>query len=73
MEKLIAIGPQDRSESVRKALSAVLDSSAGIDLVVIIALNKDGTQFLKTSAGDTHEKCFLKCFFDQWALGWFKE
>lgn len=58
---------------VKECLNEMLDRADHLEGVIVVALNKDGTQFLSTSAMSHESKCFLKCFFDAYVAQWFSE
>lgn len=57
--------------SPETALKEMLAKADQIDCVMIVSINKDGTQFLMTSSVSAMEKCFMKCFMDSYVSKWF--
>lgn len=51
----------------------MMDRAEHFEGVIVLAMNKDGTQFMATSPLTMESKCFLKCFLDSWILRWFSE
>lgn len=63
--------PVQEGDTPEGTLKEVLAEAHDLDGVVVIALRKDGTQFLNSSRMSFYEKTFLKCFWDAWVLRWF--
>jgi hypothetical protein len=61
----------EQKTDVNEALTETLNQVDGLDAVIILAIRKDGQQFMRTSTMSGYEKCFLKCFFDAWISKWF--
>ena len=57
--------------SVKEALEHVLKAEAQIEGVIILTLNKDGSQFMAGSRLSMHQMSFMKCFFDAFIGRWF--
>ncbi len=53
---------------VKETLECFLERASSFDGVVLIALNKDGSQYLVTSSMSMYKRAFLKCFFDSWVM-----
>lgn len=68
MSGLHLINEGDTPEGVLKEMLACADK---VEAIIVITLNKDGTQFARTSRINMYQKCFLKCFWDSWIIGWF--
>jgi len=68
MTNLISIeSPRDVKETIEYALSI----SEFLDGVIIIALNKDTTQWLSTSKMNGMQKAFLIQFAQSYMINWF--
>lgn len=61
----------DELDTPGGALKSALNRAKDFDGVIIIALNKDGTQWLTTSMMSMHQKAFLISFAQSWVLRWF--
>lgn len=53
-------------------LKAMLVRYQEFDGVIVISLNKDGSQHLMASRMSMHEKCFLIQFAQNWINSWFR-
>ncbi len=73
MSKLIEIKPEDRSRSVKDTLQSMLDRADNFDGVVVLALNKDSSQYMVTSNMSHIEKSFLCAFFNSFVSQWFSD
>lgn len=65
--------PIEGDGSVEQTLKDVLEAADKVEVVIVLALNRDGTQFIRSSKGNMLEKCFLKCGLDTFISGWFAE
>lgn len=63
------IEPVDRQ--VKGCLEQVLSEADGLETVIVLGIQKNGKQYLRTSAVSQMEKCFLLQFFTAWVTGWF--
>ena len=60
-----------RESDVKEVLEHFVSCHENIEGVIVITLNKDGTQFLRASSMSMMQKSFLKAFFDSYILRWF--
>lgn len=56
---------------VRKTLEDMLAQADGLELVMVLALDKEGKQLLRTSIGSMHAKSFLIGFLNAWWVLWY--
>lgn len=68
MTKLIRI---DSKNGVKEILEEALSLSEHFDGVIVIALNKDSTQWLSTSNMNGMQKAFLIQFAQSYMMNWF--
>lgn len=61
----------EERETPRGTLQEMLDREEQLDVVVVIALNKNGSQFLMCSSTSMHVKTFLVSFALSWVMQWF--
>ena len=59
---------EDTPEGTLKSMLARAESFDG---VLIISLNKDGSQYLESSIMSMHQKAFLVAFAQAWLTQWF--
>lgn len=69
--KLRTIEAPDRSREARQVLEDTLAECDGLEVVVVLAIAKDGSQVIRTSGASHQEKCFLLQFFSAWLARWF--
>ena len=61
-----------KESDVKQTLQECLDQADGLECVVILAIDNDGRQWLRTSSINQHKKSFLFCFFQAWMNKWFQ-
>ena len=71
MNKVVTISNQ-KDQSVREALDEALAKSDTFEGVIILAIKKDGSQWLTTSFMSGYQKSFLLAFFQALMTSWFK-
>lgn len=57
---------------VRQTIQECLDMADHLECVVVLALDKDGNQILRTSSTSGEKKAFLMAFYQAWMTKWFK-
>lgn len=57
---------------VKLTLQECLDMSDNLECVVVLALDKDGNQILRTSSTSGEKKAFLFAFYQAWMTKWFQ-
>jgi uncharacterized membrane protein YeiH len=68
MENVKSIG----GGSPREVMVDSLEWVDNCQCVMILAIAKDGTQVIRSSAMSHYEKCFLVTFMNAWATSWFR-
>jgi len=57
---------------VKLTLQECLDMADNLECVVVLALDKEGNQILRTSSTSGEKKAFLLSFYQAWMTKWFK-
>lgn len=56
---------------VRETLEDALKWCDGLEVVMLVAISKDGSQILRTSTMSGQQKAFLVAFMNAWLSNWF--
>lgn len=64
--------PADRGAECKKILQHCLEQAEGFDAVVVVAMKKDGTQYMRDSPMTMPERSFLFTFFGAVVNKWFQ-
>ncbi len=65
------VTPITPPSDVKSTLESFIPKADQIELVVVICLNKDGSQFLQTSNGSMSDKIFLQAFYNSYVNKFF--
>lgn len=63
---------RDEAKGVREVLEHALSQADGFDGVVVVAVTKDGGQWLRGSSMNQHTKSFLLAFHQAVVQSWFR-
>ena len=69
MSNLVSIEPA--KTDVKEVLEDALKWSEGMKCIMIIGIDRDGGQVLRTSTISGYEKAFMICFLNAWMADWF--
>lgn len=59
------------SNDSRETIEEFLKIADNIDCLIIVALDKEGKQILRTSTVSAYKKSFLILFLNAWMTSWF--
>ena len=60
------------SDTPEGVLKEMLGRAEHFESVMVIALNKDGSQYMQASHTSMINKCFLVSFAQSWVMRWFQ-
>lgn len=61
-----------QKSDVRDVIEEALGFADRLDGVIVLALDKDGAQLLRSSTMNAMQKAFLGAFFSAWLSRWFR-
>lgn len=62
-----------KESDVKKTIEEFLEMHENFDCVMLVALNKDGTQFMQSSTMNQFERSFLSQFVQSSIFWWFRD
>lgn len=62
----------ETKSDVKETITDFLLRADSFEGVMLVGLNKDGSQFMMSSTMSAMKKCFLISFVQSWLLTWFK-
>ena len=62
-----------KESDVKITIEEFLSKADSFDSVMLVAINKDGTQFMKCSTMNQYEKSFLLQFIQSSIFWWFRD
>ena len=72
MGKIVNIVEIKKKDLVRPVVEEFLKEIDDVEVVMILALCKDGTQRVRCSMANMEQKSLLFTFFQAWIVSWFR-
>jgi hypothetical protein len=60
-----------KDDSINEVIKRLEKNKDGLECVIVLAIKKDGSQWLETSKASGEQRAFLLQFFQAWITKWF--